>query len=191
MALEWNKKRKIMHHYDHSASVYDVQYGEEQEAKIEAVLNELKPRKNRFILDVGCGTGLLFPHIAANVNLLAGLDFSPKILRQAWKRAKHYANVALLRADADFLPFPDKTFNRVFAITLLQNMPNPLRCLQEIRRVAKNKATVIVTGLKKEFSKEEFKKLLIKAKLEISVMKMDKQLRGYVAICKRKPANFA
>jgi ubiquinone/menaquinone biosynthesis C-methylase UbiE len=186
MVNEWNRKRKIMHHYDHSASVYDVQYGEEQKAKIEAALNELKPRKTGFVLDVGCGTGLLFPHIAQNVNLLVGLDFSQRILRQAWERAKNYRNVALLRADADFLPFPDNTFNLIFAITLLQNTPNPLSCLQEIKRVTKSKATVIATGLKKEFSREKFEQLLRGARLEISILKADDQLKGYVAICTAK-----
>ncbi|MFB0514392.1 MAG: class I SAM-dependent methyltransferase [Candidatus Bathyarchaeia archaeon] len=180
---EWNKKRKVMRRYDHSASVYDIQYSGEQEAKIRAALNELKLKKSSLVLDVGCGTGLLFPHIAEDADLLVGLDFSSNILRQARKRAKQRSSVAILRADADFLPFPDKTFNVVFAITLLQNMPDPLRGLYEIKRVAQSKAAVIATGLKKEFSKEEFAQLLERAKLEISVVKADEQLKGYVAIC--------
>jgi ubiquinone/menaquinone biosynthesis C-methylase UbiE len=180
---EWNEKRRVMRRYDHSASVYDTQYGEEQEAKIKAALNELKLKRHSLVLDVGCGTGLLFPHIAEDVNLLVGLDLSSNILRQAKKRAKQFLNVALLRADADFLSFPDRTFNVIFAITLLQNMPNPLHGLREIKRVAQSKATVIATGLKKEFSREKFTQLLERAKLEISVIKVDEQLKGYVAIC--------
>ncbi len=175
-----------MRRYDYSASVYDTQYCEEQEAKIKAALSEIKLRKGSSVLDVGCGTGLLFSHIAEDAALLVGLDFSSNILRQASKRAKQHSSVAILRADADFLPFPDKTFNAVFAITLLQNMPNPLRGLYEIKRVAQSKAAVIVTGLKKEFSREEFAQLLKGAKLEIWVMKADEQLKGYVAICAAK-----
>ena len=180
---EWNKKRKVMRRYNYSASVYDTQYGEEQEAKIKAALNEIKLKRDSLVLDVGCGTGLLFPHIAEDADLVVGLDFSLNILRQARKRAKQFLNIAILRADANFLPFPDKTFNMVFAITLLQNMPNPLGGLYEIKRVAQSKAAVIVTGLKKEFSKEEFTELLKKAKLEVSVLKADEQLKGYIAIC--------
>jgi ubiquinone/menaquinone biosynthesis C-methylase UbiE len=183
---EWNRKRRVMRRYDHSASVYDAQYGEEQEAKIKAALNELKLKKGSLVLDVGCGTGLLFPLIAEDADLLVGLDFSSNILKQAKKRARQHSSVAILQADADFLPFPDKTFNMVFAITLLQNMPNPLRSLREIKRVAQSRATVIATGLKKEFSKEEFAQLLKRAKLEISVVKADEQLKGYVAICVAK-----
>jgi len=179
----WNKKRKVMRRYDCSAFVYDTQYLGEQEAKIKAVLSELKLEKGSLVLDVGCGTGLLFPHTAEDADLLVGIDFSPNILRQAKKRAKQYSNVAILRADTDFLPFPDKTFNVVFAITLLQNMPSPLHCLVEIRRVARSKAAVIATGLKKKFSREEFAQLLKRARLEISILKADEQLKGYVAIC--------
>jgi len=189
MAVEWNKKRKVLRRYDHSASVYDTQYGEEQKAKIEAGLSELKLRRDSLVLDVGCGTGLLFPHLAEDVNLLVGLDFSRNILRQAKKRAEQFSSVAILRADADFLPFKERVFNAVFAITLLQNMPNPLRSLHEIRRVARGKATVIVTGLKKEFSNERFVQLLKEAKLEILVIRKDKQLKGYVAFCVARMTN--
>jgi len=180
---EWNKKRKVMRRYDYSAFVYDTQYFGEQEAKIKAALNELELEKDSRVLDVGCGTGLLFSHIAEDAELLVGLDFSSNILKQARKRAKQYSSVAILRADADFLPFPDKTFNVVFAVTLLQNMPDSLHSLIEIRRVSRSKATVIATGLRKGFSKEEFAQLLRKAGLEISILKADEQLKGYVAIC--------
>jgi demethylmenaquinone methyltransferase/2-methoxy-6-polyprenyl-1,4-benzoquinol methylase len=180
---EWNKKREVMRRYDHSALVYDIQYGEEQEAKIKAALNCFKLEKNSLVLDVGCGTGLLFPYITRNTNLLVGLDFSRSILKQAKKRCREHPSVALLRADADFLPFRNQTFNAVFAITLLQNMPNPLQALNEIKRVAKSQAVVIATGLRKEFSKDEFMRLLKKARLRILVMKADKQLRGYVVVC--------
>ncbi len=180
---EWNKKRKVMRRYDYSAFVYDTQYLGEQEAKIKVALSELKLKKDSLVLDVGCGTGLLFPHIAEDTDLLVSIDFSSNILKQARKRAKQYSNVAILRADADFLPFPDKIFNVVFAITLLQNMPDPLHGLIEIKRVAQSKATVIATGLRRGVSKEEFAQLLEKAGFEISIVKADEQLKGYVAIC--------
>jgi len=190
MPANWKKKRKIMRRYDHSASVYDRRYHEEQEAKTKAALDELVLVKGGLVLDVGCGTGLLFPHIAEGADLVVGLDFSSKILRQAKDRARQFLSVAILRADADFLPFPDGIFNVVFAITLLQNMPNPLRGLFEINRVIQSGAAVIVTGLKKEFSREEFAQLLKKAKLEILVVKTGEPLKGYIAICRPRAANL-
>lgn len=182
---KWKTKRKIRRRYDQSASVYDLQYAEEQGAKIQAALNEVELQDGSLILDVGCGTGLLFHHIAESAALLVGLDFS-ELLKQANDRAKQLSNITLLQADADFLPFPDRIFDVIFAVTLLQNVPSPLDALSEIARVAQRHATIVVTGLKKEFSREDFVQLLERAKLEITILKTDEHLKGYIAICARR-----
>jgi len=182
---EWNKKRKAMRHYDQLAPVYDIQYAEEQNAKIEAALNNAKPGENELVLDLGCGTGFLFEQVAKSTKLLVGIDISSKILQEAKKRAKRLPNTAILRADADYTPFQNRTFDHVFAVTLLQNMPNPIKTLQEIKRVSNPQSTIIITGLKKKFSQERFKSLLNKSGLNVSTLKTDPQLKGYLAICQK------
>ena len=184
---EWKKKRQTMRHYDQSAKVYDTQYSEEQEAKMKAALNCLKLRSNSVVLDAGCGTGLLFPHIAKRVKEVVGLDFSSRILQEAKRRTKQLSNTALLRADADQTPFQNQTFDAVFAVTLLQNTSNPLYTLEEIKRVSKTQAVLVATGLKKEFTQRSFTKLLRQAKLNIKVLKTNGELKGYVAICTKTP----
>jgi len=181
---EWNKKRKAMHHYDHLVKVYDLQYSEEQKAKIEVALNNTKLNQNEFILDLGCGTGLLFQHVAKSAKLVTGTDISSKILQEAKKRSKQLHNVVVIRADADYTPFQNQTFDQVFAITLLQNMPNPVKTLREIKRVGKPQSTIVVSGLKKKFTQERFIDLLNKAGLKISTLKTNPQLKGHLAICK-------
>jgi len=181
---EWNKKREAMRHYDHLAQVYDAQYSEEQKAKIEAALNNTKLSQNELVLDVGCGTGLLFRHVAKSAKLVVGIDISSKILQEARKRTKQLPNTAVVSADADYTPFQNQTFDQVFAITLLQNMPNPAETLGEIKRVSKHQSTIVVTGLKKKFTKERFIKLLNKAGLKISTLKTNPQLKGHLAVCK-------
>ena len=185
---EWRKKWEVLHHYNSLATVYDVQYSEEQSAKMKAALSSISLIEDSLVLDVGCGTGILFEHLSNRVKLLVGLDTSSRILGEAKRRAKRFSNVAILRADADSIPFPNETFDMVFAITVLQNTPNPLLTLQEMKRVSKHRSVIAVTGLKKEFTQESFMKLLSKAKLEISVMKTNDQLKGYVAICKKLSA---
>jgi ubiquinone/menaquinone biosynthesis C-methylase UbiE len=181
---EWNKKRKAMRHYDHLAHVYDAQYSEEQKAKIEAALNNTKLGQNEHVLDVGCGTGLLFQHVAKSAKLVVGIDVSSKILREAKKRTEQLLNTAVIRADADYTPFQNQTFDQVFAITLLQNMPKPAETLEEIERVGKPQSTIVVTGLKKKFTKERFIQLLNKAGLKSSTLKTNPQLKGHLAVCK-------
>jgi len=172
-----------MRHYNHLAPVYDTQYSEEQNAKIKVALNNTKLSQNELILDMGCGTGILFQHVAKSAKLLVGIDISSKILQETKKHTKQLPNTAIIRADADYTPFQNQTFDQVFAITLLQNMPNPLKTILEIKRVTKPQSTIIITGLKKKFTQEHFIKILNKAELKISTLKTNPQLKGYLAIC--------
>ena len=181
----WNKKREVMRNYDSSAAAYDKQYTEEQTAKIRIVLQNIGNSKVNLALDNGCGTGLLFTHIQGFADSIVGLDFSSKLLKRAKKRAKHVPNVAVVRADADHLPFLEQTFDAAFAMTLLQNMPNPIDTLREMKRVCKHGSTLAVTGLKKEFPLEKFESLLDQTRLKISPIQTNDQSKDYVAICRR------
>jgi ubiquinone/menaquinone biosynthesis C-methylase UbiE len=180
----WNKKREVMQHYDNIATVYDTQYAEEQEAKINAVLDEINLQPDNFILDIGCGTGLLFKHIKNSTKLLIGLDTSLGLLKKAKTQAKQYHNIAVIRAEADHTPFKSKTFHTIFAITLLQNMPNPAETLREIKRISKDKGIIAVTALKKRFTEKTFTQLLENAELTIFTLKTDSKLKDYTATCK-------
>ncbi|MFQ6081078.1 MAG: class I SAM-dependent methyltransferase [Candidatus Bathyarchaeia archaeon] len=186
---EWNKKRDVMRNYDRLAPTYDVQYAEEQNEKMKTALRSAHIKDDGYVLDLGCGTGLLFEHVGNRAKLLVGLDVSTKVLKVARKRAKRFPNVVILRADADLTPFPNEIFDAVFAITLLQNMPNPLSTLQEMRRISKHHAFIAITGLKKEFALDAFTRLLNEADLKVSVMKTDNQLKGYVATCRKIISN--
>ena len=182
---KWNKKREVIQHYNSLAPVYDAQYGEEQDAKIRAALSSTNLKKGSLVLDAGCGTGLLFKHLGSSVKLLVGLDMSPRIPKEAKKHTKQLPAIAVMCADADFTPFPNSLFDATFAITLLQNVPDPLMTLREMKRVSKDRAFIVTTGLKKEFSQEAFVKLLQRAGLVVSVMKSGGELRGHVAVCRK------
>jgi len=183
---EWIKKRRVMHHYDRLAAIYNAQYAEEQNAKIKAALSSMVIKKDSLLLDVGCGTGLLFEHLLNRAERIIGLDTSSKILSKAKELVKQFQKGCVIRADADHIPIKNEVFDAVFAITLLQNMPKPVETLRQMKRVSKRHAVIVATGLKKEFTQEAFTNLLSEAELEMVVMKANGQLKGYVAIC-RKP----
>jgi len=179
---EWNKKREIMRLYDVTAHLYDTRYAEEQKQKIEAALEEMKIKNHSSILDVGCGTGILFNYVVDKAKSIVGLDISRKTLQEAKKKAKNLKNVHLVLADADNMPFREKLFDYVFGVTVLQNMPEPAKTLMEIGRVAKEKAKIIVTGMKKAFTTEQFQQLLSNANLKSVAVKAE-NLKCYVAVC--------
>ncbi|MCW4033778.1 MAG: class I SAM-dependent methyltransferase [Candidatus Bathyarchaeota archaeon] len=181
---QWNKKRSTMQHYDQQAKIYDVQYVGEQNAKIENALNNITFHENDTVLDLGCGTGFLFNHIKDKVGLVVGTDLSAKALREAKKRTKNMSNIVLVCADADNTPFLDNSFDKVFAFTVIQNMPKPLQTLAEMKRVAKPQSIFVVTGLKKAFSTESFGQLLRHAGLHVCSLDANPQLKGIVVVCK-------
>jgi ubiquinone/menaquinone biosynthesis C-methylase UbiE len=162
-----NKKRKVMRRYDLTARMYEERYAEEQAAKYQAALKHLSIKRNSIVLDVGCGTGLFIPYIAPEAETVVGVDISRRLLLQAKEHIRPLCNVQLVQADADHLPFRTACFTEVFGFTVLQNMPNPLETLLEIERNAKRGAPIVVTGLKKAFSLEDFKALLQKAGLQV------------------------
>jgi ubiquinone/menaquinone biosynthesis C-methylase UbiE len=179
---KWDQKRKTMRRYDLTAEMYEMRYAEEQAAKYKAALEHLNIARHSSVLDVGCGTGLLFSHVAAEAQTVVGVDISSKLLLQAKHRTRDFCNVHLVQADADHLPFRNACFSVIFAFTVLQNMPKPLETLSEIKRNAKRGASIVVTGLKKAFSLEAFSALLQNAGLQVVSLEDDDALKCYVAV---------
>jgi ubiquinone/menaquinone biosynthesis C-methylase UbiE len=160
-----------------------MRYAEEQKAKYEAALESVGHFDSELVLDAGCGTGLMFDYTANQAKAIVGLDISRRTLLVAREKAKAFSNVHLVCADVDCMPFGEKLFNHVYAMTLIQNSPNPLVTLQEIIRVSKNNVVIVVTGLKKVFSKKRFEDLIRKSTLRLNALRDESDLKCYVAAC--------
>jgi ubiquinone/menaquinone biosynthesis C-methylase UbiE len=186
----WEVKRRVIEYYDKLSRIYDALYGYEQKLKINEALKVIHIKPSDTILDAGCGTGLLFSYIANSARLIIGVDVSIKILKVAKKLIKKFglSAISLVRADVDFLPFKDRIFDKAFAVTLLQNMPDPILTLKEIARVTKDDAEVVVTGLKKFFSKEDFLKMLVKSGMHPSILNTDERIKCHIAVCSKRIA---
>lgn len=182
---EWKEKRQHMRHYNHTAHLYNLRYTEEQNLKIKVATENFDHAKQGLILDLGCGTGLLLPKIREMAKDVVGLDISKGMLEAVNPFVKRSANVHLVLADADHTPFRSGYFDTVFAITLLQNMPNPHNTLQEVKRITKSNASIIVTALKKRFTEHSFLELLEKADLQPKLLKSDADLKCHIAACKK------
>jgi len=184
----WDKKREVLHHYDRLARIYDSLYRREQDAKIKSILKVLTARCKDLVLDAGCGTGLLINHLARRVGHFVGVDLSMESLKVFMERSYRLGikrSVSLIQADVDNLPFRDNVFDKVIALTLLQNVPEPLDTLQEIIRVSKSNSEVAVTGLKKHFDEKSFNNLIGKIGEE-HIFVNSSELHDHIAIVKVK-----
>lgn len=176
----WKDKLDTMEHYNALAKAYDTLYGQEQKMKIDFILKNLDLKNSGKILDVGCGTCILFENVYDEGKIFVGLDISEKILREGWRKFRDKTNLFLVLADAEHLPFRDKVFDTIFAITLIQNLPNPIRSLKEIKRVSKSEASIVVSGLKRKYTFKEFKSIISKA-IFLSESYDIEDLKDYIA----------
>ncbi|AEW98032.1 MULTISPECIES: class I SAM-dependent methyltransferase [Streptomycetaceae] len=100
----------------------------------------LEPRRGERILEVGPGTGLQSLHIAPQLGpqgRLDVLDVQSEMLDHVMRRAaeQELDNVFPTRSDARELPFEDGTFDAMYLVTALGEIPEPERVLSEAARV--------------------------------------------------------
>jgi len=131
--------------YDRLAGRYDGRWAFYLRATTEATLQRVDLRRGESLLDVGCGTGALLDRLAEKRidATLAGVDPSHEMLATA--RSKLPSSVRLARAFAEALPFAAETFDVVVSNSAFHYFANPVRALEEIRRVLKPRGRLVVT----------------------------------------------
>jgi len=87
-------------------------------------------------LEVGIGTGKNIPYYPSGIEL-TGIDFSPKMIEMAEKKAKNYHNVNLKVMDAESMEFEKDSFDTVVTSCVFCSVPDPVKGLKEIKRVCK------------------------------------------------------
>ncbi|MCS6855649.1 MAG: metalloregulator ArsR/SmtB family transcription factor [Elioraea sp.] len=89
------------------------------------------------LLDLGTGSGRLLELLAPRAESATGVDLSRDMLAAARARlgAAGLGHVALRRADAARLPFPDRSFDLVTACMLLHHVDDPAAVIGEAGRV--------------------------------------------------------
>jgi ubiquinone/menaquinone biosynthesis C-methylase UbiE len=131
----------------HSPRLYDLRFrlrtlGRERSFREEIVaLARLRPGES--VLDVGCGTGTLALAAKRRVGeegAVHGIDPSPELVARGRRKADRAGLAINLREGvAQSLPYADASFDGVFAVLTLHQIPHEhLRaCLEEMKRVAK------------------------------------------------------
>ncbi|AXK36757.1 methyltransferase domain-containing protein [Streptomyces armeniacus] len=101
------------------------------------------------VLEIGCGVGAQTVHLvdgSPGAHLTA-VDVSADSLARARARVTAHApgaRVEWARADLFDLPFPDASFDHLFACFVLEHLPDPERALAVLRRVLRPGGTLTV-----------------------------------------------
>jgi ubiquinone/menaquinone biosynthesis C-methylase UbiE len=131
------KNNAIRSNYDRIAETYDKT---DQRAERRA-----KPWRERLwsqvngkdVLEVGIGTGKNIHYYPANIHV-TGIDLSERMLECARGTARRLGKaVDIHQGDVQALDFPDNTFDLVVSTFVFCIIPDPLKGLQELRRVVR------------------------------------------------------
>jgi len=102
------------------------------------------------VLDVATGSGIVALTAAARAGEnagITGIDLSDAMLATARANAcqsEAGGRVTWTRADAEALPFPDASFDRVLSLFALLHFPHPDRALAEMFRVLKPQGRAVI-----------------------------------------------
>ena len=90
--------------------------------------------RNREVLEIATGPGLLAKHVAPAAKHMTATDYSTGMIAEA-KKGECPANLTFEVADAMHLPYDNDSFDAVLIANALHIVPDPQQVLHEIDRV--------------------------------------------------------
>jgi len=112
------------------------------------LIKKLKIKPYDKVLDVGCGTGHFLARLEKEFGIKGtGIDFSSNSIKLAKKREKK--NLKFFITEAEELGFKNKSFDYVFCFDVLEHIENQNKALQEMVRVLKPKARLLIYTINK------------------------------------------
>jgi len=154
--LKSDKKQKIIESYNKSSQFYDKRYNLIQRKKFEFSLSRFTYFE-KYVLDAGCGTGLLYEFISLRENEIhnrfVSVDISIKMLKKLkykQKILKNKISISPILSDIENIPIRNDVFDATVSFTSLQNLEDVNKGFLELIRVSKSGAEINLSILKKD-----------------------------------------
>ena len=128
--------------WDRNADLYD-RFMRKDKAVYEKMYELIRPAvKNKTVLELAAGTGLIAKHIVNAAAHIEATDASEEMIAEA-KQGNYSAKLHFSVQDMFHLPYADKSFDVVIVSNALHIVPQPEKALTEISRVLKDNGVLI------------------------------------------------
>ena len=134
--------REHKNFWDRNAGLYDC-FMRKDRAVYEKMYELIRPVvKDKTVLEVATGTGLIAKHIVKAAAHIEATDASPEMITEA-KRGNYSAKLRFSVQDMCCLPYADESFEVVIVSNALHIVPQPEKALAEIHRVLRDDGVLI------------------------------------------------
>jgi len=95
-------------------------------------------------IDIGCGTGYFTEFLSGFCKNIVGVDTSMDMIKYAMKKIearsqRSEARIKYIIADAESLPFKERSFDISVSVTAVNFIKNPVRAVSEAVRISREK----------------------------------------------------
>ena len=143
-------KQDIIEFFDRAAPRWDAEMIK-NDVIIEKILDNAEIEEGQDILDVACGTGVMFPYyLQRGVASVTGIDISPEMAKIAEGKFSGESRVQVICGDVEAVQFGRK-FDRIVVYNAFPHFPKPKRLIKILAGLLKdNGRLTIAHGMSRE-----------------------------------------
>jgi len=135
--------------FDLLAAEWDLMFTAEDLERLSHIVDQLGVQPGQDVVDLGCGTGILFDMMRRKVGFkgsVTGVDYSLQMVLKAHRNFP-FSNVAVVDADVIALPFRDDSFDMGVAFSAFPHFSDKQQAVDEVHRVLKDCARFYIIHL--------------------------------------------
>ena len=136
-------KKDIVEFFDRCAPSWDAELIK-SDVIIGKILDNAEIEAGQDILDVACGTGVMFPYyLERGAASVTGIDISPEMARIASAKYADSETVRVLCGDVEETAF-DRKFDRIVVYNAFPHFPNPQRLIKILAGLLKEEGRLTI-----------------------------------------------
>ena len=144
------EKKDIIEFFDRCAPTWDAEMIK-SDVKIGRILDNAEVGQGMDVLDVACGTGVMFDYyLQRGVASVTGIDISPEMAKIAAEKYSGQSRVEVICGDVEEYLFRQK-FDRIVVYNAFPHFPSPKRLIKRLASLLKEDGRLTVAhGMSRE-----------------------------------------